>query len=212
MGSPAYRRKIAGEARAYVAAGWPVASGAWWDPAEDRYRCARAACVTEGLHPTTPHDTARPCSEVTAAQAATRDFGGVAARWDQRPYTVLLPTGEVCDVLELRGSAARRVRTVLAAHGRLGPVAASEDETVLLFTAVAHALDPRLTDDLARAGVLHHGKGSWVPLPASHLASGPMRWIHSPSAAGWRLPPLPLVGEALRVAAPPAGLRPTRAS
>jgi len=45
------RSRLAGAARQYIAADWPVASGAWWDAAEQRYRCDQAECVTQGLHP-----------------------------------------------------------------------------------------------------------------------------------------------------------------
>ena len=207
------RRRLAGEARAYIAAGWPVATGAWWDADDGRYRCAEPDCHTEGLHPTVPGNTGmaiRGC-RATVTQAATHDLGAVAGRWDTRPYSVLLPTGQACDVVELRPGIARRVQARLAAAGRLGPVASYPDDRTLLFTRVAGELDPDLEAELACAGALHHGRGSWVPLPPTELACGPIRWSRSPGVASWRLPPLRTVIDAVRVAlsmAPPASPTP----
>jgi hypothetical protein len=195
------RRRLAGAARGYIAAGWPVAPGAWWDPGECRYRCSQPGCLTEGLHPTLPGAPAlnRRC-EVTVTEAATADLGAVASRWGRQPHSVLLPTGHVSDVIEIEASAARRVQSLLAANGGLGPVARLPDDSVLLFTTVADALDPDLEVELAAAGALHHGRGSWVPLPPSQLADGPVRWTPSPGPVRWRLPSLQAVVETLRVA------------
>lgn len=201
MWIPGYRRhRLADAAKAYAAAGWPVAPGAWWDPSEKRYRCAPTGCLTEGLHPTLPdlRGATRRC-QVIVEQAATRDVGTVDRRWGRRPHSVLLPTGQVCDAIELGPTAARRVQAVLAAQGSLGPVATFPDETVLLFTGVAEP-GTDLADELHAACALHHGRGSWVPLPPSQLATGPMRWTRSPGAARWRLPSLRRVVETLRVA------------
>jgi hypothetical protein len=139
-----YKRRRAGEARAYAAAGWPVAPGAWWDPRCARYRCAQSDCITEGLHPTLPGigGGIRRC-QVSVVQASTRD---------------------------------------------------------LLFAAVADASEADLAAKLASAGALHHTHGSWVPLPPSQLASGPVGWIHSPCAARWRLPSLHEVSDVLGLA------------
>jgi len=196
-----HRRRLAGEARAYAAAGWPVAAGAWWDPRDARYRCAQPNCVTEGLHPTLPGASfgVRRC-QVSVVQASTRDLSAVVGLWRRWPYSVLLPTGQVSDVVELRASSARRMQALRAAYGQLGPVATFPDGRVLLFTAVAGAPDADLAAELASVGALHHSQGSWVPLPPSQLASGPLDWTHSPGAAQWRLPSLHEVTDVLRLA------------
>lgn len=191
------RSRLAAAARQYIAADWPVASGAWWDAAEQRYRCDQAECVTQGLHPTLPGAASilRRC-QVSVAEAATPDLASVAGRWSQRPYSLLLPTGHSCDVLELGVATVRRVRAYLDA----GPAATLPDGRVLLFTTVAAAHDDDLGAELSRVGALHHSHGSWVPLPPSQLATGPVRWSRSPGAAGWRLPSPYQVAHALRAA------------
>lgn len=196
-----YKRRLAGEARAYAAAGWPVAPGAWWDPRCARYRCAQSDCITEGLHPTLPGigGDIRRC-QVSVVQASTRDLHAVARRWRSGPYSVLLPTGQISDVVELRASTARRVRALGAGRERLGPVATLPDGRMLLFAAVADASEADLAARLASAGALHHTHGSWVPLPPSQLASGPVGWIRSPCAARWRLPSLHEVSDMLGLA------------
>jgi len=71
---------------------------------------------------------------------------------------------------------------------------------MLLFTDVAGAPDADLAAELASAGALHHTQGSWVPLPPSQLASGPLDWTRSPCAARWWLPSLHEVTDVLRLA------------
>lgn len=187
------RGKLVGAAREYAAAGWPVAPGAWWDDAESRYRCAQPGCVTQGLHPTVPDvdSVLRRCM-VNVGRAAVTDPGLVACRWDRRPFAVLMPTGQVADVLELAPSIAPRV----VAASPPGPVAALPDGRVLLFTEVGTAPDPELVGH----GALHHSHGSWVPLPPSRLATGRVTWLRSPRVAGWRLPALRDLGVALQAA------------
>jgi hypothetical protein len=177
------RAKLVGAAREYAAAGWPVAPGAWWDAAESRYRCAQPGCVTQGLHPTVPDidSVLRRCM-VSVGHAAVTDPGLVACRWGRRPFAVLMPTGQVADVLELAPSIAPRV----VAASPPGPVATLPDGRVLLFTEVGTAPDPELVGPAA----LHHSQGSWVPLPPSRLATGRVTWLRSPRVAGWQLPNL----------------------
>ena len=210
MRVPRYRLRprLAAAAHDYAAAGWPVAPGAWWDPSDERYRCAQPDCVTHGLHPTVPDPAgsiARRC-QVTVTQACTRDLEAVADHWSQHPYSVLLPTGDSADAVEFRPATARRVQAVLAAYEQLGPTATFADGRVLLLVAVAGPLDAGADAELSRAGALHHSGGSWVPLPPSRLAAGPISWTRSPHATHWRLPTLRSVVGALRRSslAPPA--------
>jgi len=199
---PAQRRRLAGGARAYVAAGWPVAPGAWWDPAACRFRCAQSGCITTGLHPAPPdiHNVAFGRCQATVP-AAVSDIGMVAERWGDGPYSVLLPTGEVCDAVEVRARVGRRLQALLAAYGRLGPVALYPDGTVLLITKAAGTAAADWSAEFAEGGAIHHGRGSWVPLPPTQLATGPMRWARSPTVAQWRLPSLDVVAKAFKVAA-----------
>jgi hypothetical protein len=193
--------RLIAAAQAYVGAGWPVASGAWWDPAQERYLCTLGGCAIEGPHPTLAEaagSTTTRC-QVSVAHASTQDLGIVAARWGRWPYAVLLPTGYVADVVELRGSAAVRVRAVLAEYDVLGPVAIVPDGRTLLFTATAGPLGKGLVAELTAAGAVCHVRGSWVPLPPSRLAAGPVEWMEPPGAIHWSLPPLETVADALRL-------------
>jgi hypothetical protein len=194
-------RRLVAAARAYVAGGWPVAPGAWWEPDEARYRCGLPGCMTEGLHPTVPEaaDASGRCW-ITVNDAATHEIGAVSRQWGQRPHSVLLPTGHTVDALELGAAVASRLQALLAARGKLGPFARFPDGTALLFTTVAEAADAQQAANFATAGALHHGRGSWVPLPPTQLAEGPIRWIRSPGATLWRLPSLRSVTDALRLA------------
>jgi len=194
--------RLIAAAQAYVGAGWPVASGAWWDPAEGRYLCTLGGCAIEGPHPTLAEaagSTTTRC-QVSVAHASTQDLGTVAARWGRWPYAILLPTGYVADVIELRGSAARTVRAVLAEYEVLGPVAVVPDGRTLLFTSPAGPLGKNLVAELTAAGAVCHGRGSWVPLPPSRLAAGLVEWLEPPGAIRWRVPPPEMVADALRLA------------
>ena len=194
--------RLAEAAQSYVGAGWPVAPGSWWDAADARYRCAPAGCMTEALHPTVPDiepGTSWRC-QVSVARSSTRDIEQVARPWGRRPYSVLLPTGYVCDAVELRGATAQRVQNQLASYDLHGPIAACPDGRILLFTVATGPLDEDLTAEVTAAGAFHHSKGSWVPLPPSPLAGGPVQWTESPAATRWRLPSLQIVADALRLA------------
>ncbi len=197
------RSRLASAAREYVGAGWPVTPGAWWDASEARYRCDEPGCVTHGLHPTLPGagGILRRC-QVSVAGAAASTAAAVFRRWAHRPYSVLFPTGQLADVLELAPETARRVLPVAPP----GPAALLPDGRALLFTAVAPG---DLTGRLAGAGALHHTDGSWVPLPPTPLAAGAVRWVRPPVTIGWWLPPPRAVAEVL-LAATAGANSPTR--
>lgn len=201
--------RLVAAAQAYVAAGWPVAPGAWWDQTQSRYVCTQAGCTTDGPHPTLAEATGSATTrcQVSVTQAATRDIAAVAARWGRWPYAVLLATGYVADVVELGAATARRVQAVLAEYEQLGPVAAVPDGRVLLFTNAARPADASLVAELVAAGALHHGRGSWVPLPPSRVAAGAVAWTEPPGTTDWRLLPLDLVADALRLAKAPTAPR-----
>lgn len=174
-------RRVAGR---YVARGWPIAAGSWWDG--HRYRCDLASCKVEGLHGVGHGDPAATSAE---------DLAG----WPARPYTLLLLTGLGVDVLELP---ARAGTAVAATRSRVRvPVARTPTGRWLLFVATG-GLSDEAAEAARASGVLHHGAGSHVPLPPSRLAHGRVQWITRPdsddldlpSAAGlleWVLPLLP---------------------
>lgn len=189
------RASVARAARVYAERGWPVAPGAWWTAASGapRYECGVPGCVTTGLHP-----VGSMMATVTEPSAAT-------SLWSDLPHSVLLPTGVVCDVVEAPHEMGAEVWAALSATREPMPVATLPDRRWLFFAAPD--LDPDLHDVLSRAGALHHGRGSWVPLPPSRLAGGMARWARPPASVGWRLPALAAVARALPRMAP----RPARA-
>lgn len=197
------RPRLVAAAQAYASAGWPVAPGAWWEPGQGRYVCAQPGCTRDGLHPTLAEaaGSAATRCQVSVTHAATRDLTAVAARWGRWPYTVLLATGYAADVVELTASTATGVQAVLAEYDQLGPVAAVPDGRVYLFTRVGTPADAGLIAEVGAAGALHHGRGSWVPLPPSRVAAGPVAWADPPATSDWGLLPLHVVADAVRLAA-----------
>ena len=177
------RQLLARSTGRYVAAGWPVLPGAWWDG--HRYRCPELTCRTTGLHP--------------AHQSASADPAVARAWWAAHPYTVLLPTGNAVDVLAVPGWAGRRVWRRLHLRGVPVPAASLPGGDWLLFTAPSPAAPP--ADDVATR-VVHHGAGSWVPVPPSALDRGPVRWEHAPWVGDWTLPRSEVVLAALATQRP----------
>lgn len=178
----------------FLAAGWPVAPGAWWDERDLAYRCGQDGCChrMRGLHPV--GGRLDPVLDVRP--------------WQRSPATVLLLTGWGIDVLEVD------LRTVGVDSGMLtrlseaGPVALLDVVLPRLLLPVAAdrvvgpALGAAVVDGFARrtgaAGIGRHGAGSWVALPPARLRGGTTRWVTSPRSVGWVLPDLAFVLELLR--------------
>ena len=165
------RQLLTRSAVRYATAGWPVLPGTWWDTSRHRYWCPEPGCRTRGLHP--------------AHQPATTDPAVVRAWWATHPYTVLIPTGDAVDVLEVPGPLGRRVWRRLHLRGVSLPAASTPGGEWLLFTAPASTA---VAVDAAPAGAVQHGTGSWVPAPPSALGRGPVRWEHAPWISDWTLP------------------------
>jgi hypothetical protein len=175
----------------FLAAGWPIAPGAWWDERDLSYRCGRLDCChrIRGLHPV--GGELKPVLEVKP--------------WQRSPATVLLLTGLGIDVLEvdLRTVA---VEPILAELSRSGPVALLDVALprLLLPVAAPRAATPPMSSvgGFARrtgvAGVGLHGAGSWVALPPARVRGGATRWVTSPRAVDWVLPDLASVLDRLR--------------
>lgn len=101
--------------------------------------------------------------------------GEVETRWMHRPYTVLLITGLVVDVVD----APPRIADVLLRHLHMAgrSVAAAEvGGRVLLLFAAGPAVDPARAADWSRMGVLFHQRGSWTALPPSIVDGVRTRW------------------------------------
>jgi bifunctional DNA primase/polymerase-like protein len=179
-----YRRALTRTAVNAVAAGLPVVPGAWWSAAEQRFECDLGECGRTGPHPAVRNDTAAglPGRGVGLSAHAVRHPDAVVARWNRKPYTVLVPTGETCDVVDVPAAVGRNLAVRLDSSSALGPVIAAGSRWFFL-TAPGGQL-PALGGD-----VLVHGQGSWIMLPPSLGPGGaPATWLVRPDRYGWSLP------------------------
>jgi hypothetical protein len=143
------------------------------------------------------------------AGQALRHPEAVAARWRHRPYTVLVPTGETCDVVEVPAETGRMLALRLDSRSNLGPVIAAGARWLLLTapggtSAGTPAGESSSGETQAHEGralpagtgggelegeVIVHGRGSWIMLPPSLGAGGePATWLARPRGSGWSLP------------------------
>jgi hypothetical protein len=198
------RARIAAAARAYGRHGWAVSPGAWWDESTDRYRCGRADCPIRSAHPVeepirTVAQEGRPAGRcrVSADHHASANPRQIDRMWAQEPYPLLLPTGEAVTVIDAPHPIARAAAGRLLRAGLSAPIAVPVRGRLQLFAG--RAPDSVLPQaEVSTAGVLLHGRGSWVALPPSGLRTGPVRWVRTPTDVGWSLPPFELVVEALQ--------------
>lgn len=207
LGMGRYERRLVVAARRLVAAGWPIIPGAWWAPWEGRHRCDLAGCVTRSVHPAPIgcHD-AMVCAAgwTDLTRYALANAEQVTQRWAHRPYTVLVVTGVVADIIDsptaigavLLGRLRMTGRPVMAAHGA---------GRLLVFVAAGRLVDPDRAGEWARAGVVFHQRRSWVALPPSVVDGRPTRWAHRlPRTGRIALPDVDLLLPVLDQLKPPA--------
>jgi hypothetical protein len=198
-----YRRALVRTAVSAAVAGWPIVPGAWWSGADRRFVCDLAGCGRTGPHPAVqgpgvglPPIWARDSSPDQLATEALRHPEAVAARWRRRPYSVLVPTGETCDVVDVTAETGRMLAMRLDARSNLGPVIAAGARWLLLTAPGGdHAPVAPGTGGAAGAEQVHeadvivHGRGSWIMLPPSVGPGGePATWLARPRGSGWALP------------------------
>lgn len=185
-----YRRALVRTAVSAAVAGWPIVPGAWWSGADRRFVCDLTGCGRTGPHPAVrppgagvPAYGESPAKVDGLAEQALRHPEAVAARWRRRPYAVLVPTGEACDVVDVPAEVGRKLATRLDARSNLGPVIAAGARWFLLTS-------PGGPGHVATDGdVLVHGEGSWIMLPPSLGPGGePATWLARPRGSGWTLP------------------------
>jgi hypothetical protein len=181
-----YGAELRAGALCLVDHGWPVVPGTRWEG-------------TEWLSVTGSRGGESVPTVAGGVSAATVDPAQVARWWSVAPYSVLLATGGVLDVLEVPSWMGRRMAATLRSVGLVAPLAATPSGRWWFPVAggAAEALPARLAD----AGVVRHGRGSWVIAPPSECADGLVHWRVSPSACGWRLPASDLVNGAAAEAA-----------
>lgn len=146
--------------------------------------CDRVGCPAPGAHPVS----------ASWARRATADGETLRRRWEADPdANVILPTGDVFDVLEVPATAGVMSLARLEQAGmRLGPVAAHGTDRYLFFVATRGApddedewwpsdLDARPTAVPSARGLRWHCRDSHVLAPPSVLASGERAcWVRHP--------------------------------
>jgi hypothetical protein len=191
-------------ARDYARHGWPVVPGSWWSPAAGRHVCDIPGCFSGGLHPGAL-DTG-PVSPLSPP-VNLRDFAltseiDIGSRWREHPYTILMPTGITCDVMELAASTAEAIWPSSGIASLHSPVATLStvvdspsrpqrtESVVFIFTQTGESISSDTLDELTRHRVVLHREGSWIPLPPSTVSGRTTRWINAPRQCSWQTPPL----------------------
>ncbi|PWI41133.1 bifunctional DNA primase/polymerase [Streptomyces sp. ICBB 8177] len=149
--------------------------------------CPHPDCAVPGAH---PHDP--------GLLAATTDARMVEWWWTRRPDApVLLATGGPVSAVSLPATAGvRALRTLERMGVRLGPVVATPTRCALL---VAPYEFEQLGELLARhewvpSSLRYHGRGGYLVLPPSRIASGGVGWERAPQPGpGGSAPWLPRI-------------------
>lgn len=121
---------------------------------------------------------------------AVKRVDQVETRWAHRPYTVLLVTGVVVDVIEAPPHIAEALLRHLHLTGR-SVIAVETGGRVQLLLGSGPAIDQARTAEWARSGVLFHQRGSWIVLPPSIIDGARTRWLRPPKRPDSVLPPAP---------------------
>ena len=155
-------------AQRYADRGWRVIPGA--SLIGSRFVCG-PLCPTVSCHPATDH----------WEKLAASDLSEVERWWADAPYSVLLATGYLFDVIE----APARLAVPAIRRCTVGPVAVTPDGRWMFLVAPGDSLRPEFA---AHLDVVLHGPGSWVPAPPTRTPLGRVRWEVHPAVTGWRLP------------------------
>lgn len=174
-----YGAELRAGALCLVDHGWPVVPGTWWQGGAWR-----------GLPDSAGLDSVPAIAQGVAA--ASCDPEQVGRWWSEAPYSVLLATGTVLDVLEVPAWMGRRMACTLRSVGVVAPLAATP--TGRWWFPVGPG--GQLPESVARADATLHGRGSWVIAPPSECADGLVHWRVNPSSCGWQLPEPELVQSA----------------
>jgi hypothetical protein len=144
--------------------GWRVTPGSYFNG--ERMACDRPTCWATSCHPILSDWDRTP-------QVHIGDW------WRERPHSVLLPTGQTFDVIEVPSLLGMKVDDVFA------PIAVTPGGRWMFFVRSGMRLRPELAH---RFDIVRHAKGSWVPAPPTVLPEGQVRWQISPQQVDWQLP------------------------
>jgi hypothetical protein len=179
------RLRLERMATRYASQGWDVVPGSYLRGS--RFDCGRIPCQTLGCHPALDN----------WEKLASHDPVTIRNWWKELPFSVLLATGRAFDVLEVPEVLARPVVEQVPVRTIGGPVALAPGRRWMFLVRPGHLLAPQLA---ARADVVLHGRGSWVPAPPTRHPEGPVVWRISPQQVGF-MGADPLLIQSLLVAA-----------
>lgn len=157
------RIRLRHAAHGFADQGWAVTPGGYFNG--QRMACDRPTCWATSCHPLLPD-----------WETATALVG---PWWDDKPHSVLLPTGRTFDAIEVPA------RVGCCVRGIRGPVILTPNGRWIFLVRPGVPPRPELQE---RDDLVQHGVGSWVPAPPTVLPEGPVRWHLSPRQVGWRLP------------------------
>ncbi|WP_097320097.1 bifunctional DNA primase/polymerase [Paractinoplanes atraurantiacus] len=176
------RGRLRRAASRYAEHGWAVTPGARL--VGHRFTCGRPGCPIMACHPALE----------SWEDSASADPAQVQSWWRHRPYSVLLATGRLFDVLEVPAALGLRVLGTARLHTGVlgvqradarGPVAVTAAGRWMFLVRAGVPLRPELDH---RLDVVRHGAGSWVPAAPTRMIEGPVRWAVPPEQAQWWLP------------------------
>ncbi len=159
----------------YAGNDWPVVPGHY--QSRGGCSCGDADCEMPGSHPLGQH----------WPQGATVDTATIVDWWSRDPYSIILPTGDRFDVLDVPGEPGRESVQRLETLGYgLGPVAQAHGDRTLIWVEAGSRLPPplgppELYEDL---DIRYHDCGDYVVAPPSCGA----RWLTAPGVGAWYLP------------------------
>lgn len=159
---PILRLRLRHTAQTLAAHGWTVTPGAYFNG--ERMACDRPTCWATSCHPLLPD---------WETHTRAGDW------WQDKPHSVLLPTGRIFDAIEVP------VLVGSAAEGVCGPVIITPGGRWIFLVQSGTDLRPELAE---QADIVLHAAGSWVAAPPTVLPDGPMRWHLSPQQVDWYLP------------------------
>lgn len=168
----AFRTELRAEAIGLAYHGWPVVPGTY--PEASSWIGRQAA---PQLGPVPLHDD--------WLELASAGPERVATLWSGRPFSLLLATGLVLDVLDLPTELGRRTAVELRTIGFPAPIAATPTGR-WLFPVVTG--EPLCAELAGHPEVVLHGRGSWIPLPPSPYVHGVVHWRVKPAVSGWTVP------------------------
>jgi len=113
-------------------------------------------------------------------QSATCDTQAITECWRETPHTILLPTGDQFEALDVPAYIGAP-----AGHTVQGPVAVTPTGRWMFLVRPGGRLH---IDLVQHHDVVLHTEGSWIPAPPMRTPRGRVRWTVAPHETGWQVP------------------------